>query len=320
MATPWVPLLLNPRAGSLLNRDVDALAQRLADRLEREGIRVEVHLVPGKDVNALVREALSSESPPLAVIVGGGDGTLLAAAEALIGGSVPLGILPLGTMNFLARDLMLPLDPDAAVEVMISGLSGRVDVARVNGRPFLNQAVLGVKSAITRFREKRRGSLSPWHWAKVIWHALKVYRRSPRSRLEVVADGEVFRVQVHALGVSNNLYTDTPGPALSRDRLNGGRLGLYIAGHRGRLGLLKQLAGLLFGRWKTDRNLIVRNPARVSIETKRSRIHFTMDGEPVLGASPLVFTLDPAALPVLAASGTVDRLSDPRPSPLGRSS
>jgi diacylglycerol kinase family enzyme len=301
-----------------LDLDAEALASRLATRLERQGIRVEVHLVPGKEVHALACKAVRSSSPPLAVIVGGGDGTLLAAADALIGGAVPLGILPLGTLNLLARDLMLPLDPDAAVEAMIGGLSGRVDVARVNGRSFLNLSVLGVKSAITRFREKRRGRLSPWAWVRVIGHALKVYRRAPRSRLEVVADGEVFRVRVHALGVSNNLYNDTLGPALSRDRVNGGRLGLYIAGHRGHLGLLKQVAGILFGRWKTDRNLVVREPERVSIQGKRARIHLTMDGEPMLETTPLLFTLEPGALLVLAASKAAHRVSDPAPSPLGR--
>ncbi|WP_413207196.1 diacylglycerol/lipid kinase family protein [Rhodospirillum sp. A1_3_36] len=315
-ASPWVPLILNPRAGSLLNLDVEALARRLSARLERQGIRVERHLVSGKEVHGLARKAVASPTPPLAVIVGGGDGTLLAAADALIGGPVPLGILPLGTLNLLARDLMLPLDPDAAVEAMMGGLSGRVDVARVNGRPFLNLSVLGVKSAITRFREQRRGRLSPWAWVRVMGHALKLYRRAPRSRLEVVADGEVFRVRVHALGVSNNLYNDTPGPALSRDRINGGRLGLYIAGHRGHLGLLKQLAGLLFGRWKTDRNLVVREPESLSIHGKRARIHLTIDGEPMLETAPLVFTLEPSALLVLAASGAADRVSDPQPSPL----
>jgi diacylglycerol kinase family enzyme len=314
---PWLPLILNARAGGLLSMDAGALLGRLSARLEAAGFAVEGHLVEGSQVGPLTRAALARVPVPAAVLVGGGDGSLIAAAEPLLGGDIPLGVLPLGTLNLLARDLCLPLDPEAALAAMEAGVLGRVDVARVNGRPFLNLAVLGVKSAITRYRERRRGTLSPWGWLKVLGHAFKVYRRTPRSRLRIHLPGEERQVRVHALGVTANPLDDGARPILARDRLNAGVLGVYIARHRGRWGLVKQLLALLRGRWKRDPDLDVLEVPFLTIETRRRRLHLTVDGEPVLETTPLRFSLVPGALPVLAAARARDRVSDPRPSPLG---
>src|SRR5262245_47743420 len=70
------------------------------------------------------------------VIVAGGDGTLNAAASALLETGLPLGILPLGTGNDLARTLGLPLEPTLAAQVIATGAPRRIDVGLANGQPF----------------------------------------------------------------------------------------------------------------------------------------------------------------------------------------
>jgi diacylglycerol kinase family enzyme len=80
---------------------------------------------------------------------------------------------------------------------------------------------------------------------------------------------------------------------------------------------VKQLLALLRGRWKRDPDLDVLEVPFLTIETRRRRLHLTVDGEPVLETTPLRFSLVPGALPVLAAARARDRVSDPRPSPLG---
>ncbi|MBY0514894.1 MAG: hypothetical protein K2P78_13385, partial [Gemmataceae bacterium] len=84
------------------------------------------------------------------VVLGGGDGTLNAAADALAAAGKPVGVLPLGTANDLARTLGLPTDLAAAAQVIADGHTRRIDLGRVNGRPFFNVASIGLSVAVTR--------------------------------------------------------------------------------------------------------------------------------------------------------------------------
>jgi diacylglycerol kinase (ATP) len=85
-----------------------------------------------------------------AVIVGGGDGTMNAAAAGLVETGLPLGILPLGTANDLARTLSLPLTPHDAARVILEGRTRRLDLGVVNGHLFFNVASIGFSADLAR--------------------------------------------------------------------------------------------------------------------------------------------------------------------------
>src|SRR5690242_5825865 len=112
-----VPVLLN-RGGGAFARD-PALAERVERALKSAGIDVDVELLSGGDCAARCR-AIAERGDPL-VIVGGGDGTISAAASALVGTETRLGILPLGTLNHFARDLRIPTELDEAVRLIAGG-------------------------------------------------------------------------------------------------------------------------------------------------------------------------------------------------------
>ena len=108
------------------------------------------------------------------VIVGGGDGTLNGVADALVETQLPLGVLPLGTANDLARTLGLPLQLDAACEVIAAGHLRRIDLGRVNDKHYFNAASLGLSVQICRQLDKgakqRWGVLAyPVTTAKSLW-------------------------------------------------------------------------------------------------------------------------------------------------------
>ena len=90
------------------------------------------------------------------VVAAGGDGTVNAVASALAGSDMPLGIFPLGTFNHFARDIGIPLGPEAAAKVIATGHPKRVDVGEVNDRIFVNNSSLGVYPDIVRERESLR--------------------------------------------------------------------------------------------------------------------------------------------------------------------
>src|SRR5260370_4192121 len=84
------------------------------------------------------------------VVIGGGDGTLNGAADGLMDTQLPLGILPLGTANDLARTLGLPTDLTDACRIIAAGHLRRIDMGRVNNRYFFNVASVGLSTAVAR--------------------------------------------------------------------------------------------------------------------------------------------------------------------------
>ncbi len=87
-----------------------------------------------------------------AVVVGGGDGTLLTALRGLLETKLPLAILPLGTFNELARTLGVPYEPDAVAALIDEGVPLQLDVGRVNGVPYFNEASIGLSTRVTRLQ------------------------------------------------------------------------------------------------------------------------------------------------------------------------
>jgi YegS/Rv2252/BmrU family lipid kinase len=138
------------------------------------------------------------------VILGGGDGTLNAAIGGLIDTRLPLGILPLGTANDLARTLGLPLDLPQAARIIAAGRTRAIDVGRVNDRYFFNVASLGLSVELTREltpERKRR-------WGKLGYTLamLRVLLRARPFSAVIRANGEVHRVKTLQIAIGNGHY------------------------------------------------------------------------------------------------------------------
>ncbi|MBY0294441.1 MAG: lipid kinase [Methylobacterium sp.] len=189
-------LVVNPRArsGSLDLDEVRAV-------LRRGGIEPIDPASPDRDCKVLIREA--QETCDL-VILGGGDGTLNAAAQALAEGSLPLGILPLGTANDLARSLGLPSDPVAAAEVITRVPARPVDLGCVNGHYFFNVASVGFSAdlagELTSDLKKRFGTIG---YAVA---AVRLLRRSRPFTVYIEHDGTVETVRTIQVSVGNGRH------------------------------------------------------------------------------------------------------------------
>lgn len=138
-----------PRALLLVNsnsRSGATGAEPALELLRADGVEL-VEPEAGEDYSDAIRARRDKVD---LVVVGGGDGSLNAAAQGLIDAKLPLGVLPLGTGNDLARTLGLPLDPLKAAQVILDGQLRDIDLGDVNGRPFFNVASLGLSVAVAR--------------------------------------------------------------------------------------------------------------------------------------------------------------------------
>src|SRR4029077_1356298 len=102
----------------------------------------------GKGLPAPAREP-GSAAPPL-IVSAGGDGTVSCVASNLQGTKTALGVLPMGTLNHFARDVGIPAELDAAIEIIAPGHTIAVDVGAVNEIHFINNASLGLYPDIVR--------------------------------------------------------------------------------------------------------------------------------------------------------------------------
>ena len=133
-----VLVVLNHKGGTLSRhkpREGVALVKAAFDAAQ-----IDATIVParGKDIPDIVRRALETSSAFDAVVVGGGDGSVNAAASALAGTEIPLGVLPLGTFNHFAKDLGIPAALEDAARIVAEGHVTDVDLGEVNGRIFVN--------------------------------------------------------------------------------------------------------------------------------------------------------------------------------------
>jgi YegS/Rv2252/BmrU family lipid kinase len=123
----------------------------------------------------LAREAVRSGAD--LVLASGGDGTITACAGGVAGSGVPLGVLPCGTGNLLARNLGLPLSLDEALSVALTGSDRRLDVGIANGRPFVGMAGIGFDAAMLDGADERLKNRVGW--AAYVLSALRRLRERP---------------------------------------------------------------------------------------------------------------------------------------------
>ncbi len=126
---------------------------------------------------------------------------------------------------------------------------------------------------------------------------------SSRRHLELFIDGDERksrRVRVVSLAVSNNVYRREPSLIFTREALDHGQLGVYIAKPHSGLGLLWVLARAALGFWSGDDRLDCLSARKVVIKTRKKRLRLSNDGEVETLKTPLYYQIHPKALRVFA--------------------
>ena len=134
--------LANPKA----RRGSESL-RPVIERLKQGGLEVIVE--PFEALPELARDIVRLRNQADLVIVCGGDGSVSSSAVAAMESGLPLGIIPMGTANDLARTLAIPMDLVGAAGAIVEGNTRRVDVGTVNGHAFFNVASIGLSTELT---------------------------------------------------------------------------------------------------------------------------------------------------------------------------
>ena len=273
-------IIANPRTG----RGKRAMLLETCRFLHEAGAKVEMAITARRGEGAKLAARAVESGLFDAVIAAGGDGTAHDVAQGLIGSEVPLGIVPLGTANVLAREIGMKPAPDALAETLLFGPARTIRPGVANGQPFLFVVGIGFDAAAVRhfeaggYRRMGLGGLAP--------PVLRALAEGTDWPLAVEIDGTrqeahwliVTRVPRYAANIllceEASLFSDTLCAVLFRG---------------GRAARLRQLAAMLAG--------LVRHEPSISIHRAR-QLHVTgpaatpvqIDGESA-GRLPLLLTI-----------------------------
>ncbi len=274
---------------------MDGLERRFA----AHGMKVEIRLVAPDDLDSACEAAAQAGSCDV-VAVGGGDGTVGAAAGALAGSGRPLAILPLGTWNHFARDAGIPLDLEAAIAAIAAGRTRRVDLGEVNGRIFVNNSAVGLYPSIVREREAQQRRLGRGKRLAMLVASLRALWRFSRRRLIVRIASEASPIETPLLFVGNNRYETALLTLGRREALDRGELCLYAPLAATRSTFLILAVRALFGRLDQQRDFVSLGGIReAEIGSRRPMLMVATDGEARPMETPLRYRIRPGALTLI---------------------
>jgi diacylglycerol kinase (ATP) len=228
-----------------------------------------------------------------AIVAVGGDGTLLRAIARALKSGLPVGIVPAGTFNDLARTLGVPMDVEEACALVADGRTVAIDVGIVNGVHYVNEASIGLSSRAARLQtgenKRRFGSLA------IVASALQALWYSRPMFAEVRYDGGVVRCRTIQLTVANS-HRFGGVFNVSDAAIDDGWLDLYSVEIDSAWKALPVASAILSGSRESVPGLRTLRSKRFVVRQHRPH-HVTADGEPA-GTTPATFDILPKALRV----------------------
>jgi YegS/Rv2252/BmrU family lipid kinase len=285
------------RSSGTASRDDDVRASILA-AFEGTGLAPQVELLLGSGIAEQVEQAVADGAK--LVIVGGGDGSISAAAGVLAGTDTALGILPLGTLNHFARDLGIPFDLGEAARIIAAGQRQKVDLAEVNGRIFINNSAIGLYPLMVIDRETQQKRLGRSKRLAMLVASARTLARFNHQRLTLAVEGKKAQLDTPLLFVGNNDYQVALPAAGRRETLQDGKLSVLVMRSKSRLGFIRAAMRALIGRGRSDELVHLPPVEQLKVDSRRHALPLSLDGEAVVLQPPLTYRIRKKALTVIA--------------------
>ncbi len=290
-------VIVNARAGTVLEVGAHAFSERLTAAFAAHGSTAEVKLVAPRELDdALALAVQTSDAVP---VIAGGDGTINRVLPVLIQAACPVGILPMGTVNVLGRDLGLLGPLEQQVAALCEGEPVEMDVGRVNDRLFHSISGLGFFSLMAREREYARRRFP---FSRVAAFGVAATRSILFTRpisVDIRIGSEHLVVDADAVLVTVNRFD---GAEWRRERLDAGIFEVHVLNAGGLYSRSKAALSVVSGRWRSSRNLTSFTGDEVVLRRRdKRRGHVTFDGEVERRSGSLTYRLLPRAFRVIAA-------------------
>jgi YegS/Rv2252/BmrU family lipid kinase len=273
-----------------LGGDLDDLRDALASRGVTEPLWYQVP--KSKKAPEKAKEAMENGAELL--LVWGGDGTVRRCLDAVAGSGVPIGILPAGSANLLARNLGIPEDLDVALDIAMNGSIRTLDVGVLNGERFAVMAGSGFDAVLVGKADDRKALLGRFAYVVAGLRATKSDRVMARIDVD---GGRWFDGRVSCVLVGN-VGTAMGGLEVFPDaRTDDGKLEIGVVSADGTWDWARVFVHLVGGR--VDCSSLVRTTRGSLIEVRLDRkVPYQVDGGDRKPAKRLEIRVEPAAVDV----------------------
>ena len=282
-------LLFNPRARRGAGA-VGIVTQRLAEG----GLSVTVE--PFEALPEIARDIVRLQQSHDMIVVCGGDGTVSSSGMAVKESGLPLGIIPLGTANDLARTLGIPMEPLGAADAILAGHRRTIDLGTVNGHAFFNVASIGLSTDLARgldpVMKRRLGRLG------YAAGALRVLGGAAPFRARITEKGQVIEATTYQIAVGNGRHYGGGNIVEASAAIDDGHLDLYSLEMRNLWRLVLMLRSFRLGQHGAWNEVRTARCIEFDVETDRP-LGVNADGE-VVTATPAHFKVHPQAVQVFA--------------------
>ena len=159
---------------------------------------IELFAFPKNCTAAIIKDKIAIFLPQYVVAVGG-DGTVKLVAECLIQKNIPLGILPAGSANGLAKELGISEVPAAALEVLVKGTVKKIHVTNINSQLCIHLGDIGFNAFVIKQFETQQGR-GMWGYLKA---SFKVLLKNTMMKVEMSIGNEVIKTEAAMIVIAN---------------------------------------------------------------------------------------------------------------------
>lgn len=285
-------LLVNPKA----RRGQESI-EPVVERLRHGGLAVTVE--PFEALPEIARDIVRLRHMADLVIVCGGDGSVSSATLAATESGLPMGIIPMGTANDLARTLEIPMDLQEAADVIVRGATRQIDVGTVNGHAFFNVASIGLSTDLAQGLDpalKKRFGRFGYALA-----AVKVLAKARPFPARIIEKGRVIDVNSFQIAVGNGRHYGGGNIVEETAEIDDGRLDLYSLEMTNLWKLALMLRSFRSGKHGAWNEVRTARCVEFDIETRKP-MPVNADGE-LVTSTPAHFKVHPKAISIFAPAG-----------------
>lgn len=302
MSLKPLSMIYNEKSGFHASKN-DQIYEQLMTLWTEQGFEIQVFDIASEaSIDVLMQKVVSRHQQYTdhgVIVAAGGDGTLNAVASQLLNQEIPMGILPLGTFNYVARVLNIPLDLLEAAKVVGTGEARDSHVARINDHIYLNNASLGLYPLFIKKRElyNQKFGRFPLH---AYTSGLDVLIRDRKElKLELEVDGTKYPVKTPLLFFGNNqLQLEEMKLKIAKCAELGEVAGVILA-KSDKATLFKTLFQLIRGNLEKAEDVYSFSGEQVAVYSKKSSLTIAIDGELMEIKTPLHFSVAKNALKIM---------------------
>ena len=279
--------IINPGSGS---HDLN-LKEVISSHFSSKDVLIELFELPKDCSLEKIKEKIDKEKADRVVAVGG-DGTLKLVAECLLNSNIPIGIIPAGSANGMAKELGIPTDIELALDLVVSGEPHKIHAVKLDDQLCIHLSDLGFNAYLVKKFDAmpERGM---WGYAKATWHALWSHKR---MQIELNIKGETIKSAAAMVAIANATMYGTGLKINPEGKLNDELFEIVVVKDYSYLEILKiWLTKLPFNPKKIE----VFQASEVKIFSKH-KAHFQVDGEYIGQVNEVTAKILPASVTVIS--------------------